>query len=282
MIKKTHIALALIGVATLAQGSAALAADYSPPIFVEEAAEEYKPVEIGSGWYLRGDVGYDFSNTYDRMERSGEYGVDTKPFSGSVGMGYHFNDYFRGELNAGILPSADFIREDAIASCVGDERVLRTDDDGNELIVLEEAYRNCAQTSEVSLKAYDIMANAFVDLGTYAGITPYVGAGVGAMYVKSSRSEGDKNCVTDQYFICRADPIFYDGVTETQSKIEFAYALGAGLSYRVAKSASIDLGYEFKSAPGATYYVVNEDTEVVREKGLDFHTVKLGFRYDLW
>ncbi len=42
--------------------AAAYAADYDPPIFVEEAAE-YVPVEVGSGWYLRGDVGYVFDTS---------------------------------------------------------------------------------------------------------------------------------------------------------------------------------------------------------------------------
>ena len=48
-----------LSLAALAPFAAAHAADYDPPIYVEEAAE-YVPVEVGSGWYLRGDVGYVF------------------------------------------------------------------------------------------------------------------------------------------------------------------------------------------------------------------------------
>jgi len=47
--------------------AAAYAADYDPPIFVEEAAE-YVPVEVGSGWYLRGDVGYVFDTSIGDVE----------------------------------------------------------------------------------------------------------------------------------------------------------------------------------------------------------------------
>ena len=38
----------------------AFAADYDPPIVVDQPVEEV-PVEVGSGWYLRGDIGYNFS-----------------------------------------------------------------------------------------------------------------------------------------------------------------------------------------------------------------------------
>ncbi len=40
-----------------AWSAAAMAADYDPPIFVDDSPE-YVPVEVGSGWYLRGDIGY--------------------------------------------------------------------------------------------------------------------------------------------------------------------------------------------------------------------------------
>ena len=44
--------------------STAQAADYEPTIIPAEtvAVEEYQPVEIGSGWYIRGDVGYSIND----------------------------------------------------------------------------------------------------------------------------------------------------------------------------------------------------------------------------
>ena len=60
----------LLAAAALGPLPAAYAADYDPPIIVEEATE-YVPVEVGSGWYLRGDVGYNFSDTpYQFLLRS--------------------------------------------------------------------------------------------------------------------------------------------------------------------------------------------------------------------
>ena len=49
----------LISAAAMALPLPAFAADYEPPIVVDQPVEEV-PVEVGSGWYLRGDIGYNF------------------------------------------------------------------------------------------------------------------------------------------------------------------------------------------------------------------------------
>jgi opacity protein-like surface antigen len=42
----------------------------------------------------------------------------------------------------------------------------------------------CTSTDLSSLTAWTLMANAYVDLGTYGYFTPYVGGGIGGTYVK--------------------------------------------------------------------------------------------------
>ena len=88
---------------------AAYAADYDPPIFVEEA-DEYVPVEVGSGWYLRGDVGYVFDSGIDGVDYTAfdpiasadvsasftSASIDTD-FTWGGGFGYRFTDYFRAD-----------------------------------------------------------------------------------------------------------------------------------------------------------------------------------------
>src|SRR5690606_34318945 len=85
-------------VATLAilSGAQAIAADYDPPIFIEEAPE-WVPVEIGSGWYLRGDVSYNLARPIQELSFGGRSTVHTR-FGGDVGIGYHLNDNFRGDI----------------------------------------------------------------------------------------------------------------------------------------------------------------------------------------
>ena len=69
----------------------------------------------------------------------------------------------------------------------------------------------------------------------------------------------------------------------SESQIKLVYSLAAGLSYRMNENASIDLGYEYLAIPDASYVTYNSAlaTPEIR-KGLGYHQVKVGFRYDLW
>jgi len=85
------------------------AADYEP-IMVDQPQEV--PVEVGSGWYLRGDIGYNFNteadgaftfSTFDPVTAT--YGVDQfatasldDTFTYSLGAGYNFTDWLRADV----------------------------------------------------------------------------------------------------------------------------------------------------------------------------------------
>jgi opacity protein-like surface antigen len=227
MTLTSRIALALA--ATMLWPLAAGAADYDPPIVIDEAPE-YVPVEVGSGWYLRGDVGYNITKSpYDVTFN----GVDSSstPINGSIGAGYHFTDYFRGELNVGFLSNDKYDWTD-----------------GTDLIRAES-------------NIWSGMANAYADLGTIAGFTPYVGGGVGLLY--SSR---------------RIDDTFL-GISDRETQYALAYSLGAGVAYKVAQNTSIDVGYQYLSAPSLEYFDIPSGE---MRKGVDYHQVKVGLRYDLW
>ncbi|MET0600086.1 MAG: outer membrane protein [Mesorhizobium sp.] len=208
------------------------AADYEPPIVVDQAPE-FVPVEVGSGWYLRGDVTYSFNES--PFEAFGDIGfdVDHVRFGGGVGVGYHFTDMVRGDVTLNFLSS--------------DEARFESD-------VFDARLENQVWTG---------MANAYVDLGTYSGLTPYLGAGLGIMYSRNTSE------LTGFGFI--------DEVTDTQS--EFAYALMAGVSYKVGTNSSIDVGYQFVSSPGTEFA---DPSSFEPDEGLDYHQIKVGFRYDLW
>ncbi|MBI1622328.1 outer membrane protein [Aquamicrobium zhengzhouense] len=124
----------------------AFAADYDPPIYVEEVPE-YVPVEIGNGWYLRGDVGYDFARPLYNWV--GPYKVDNNRWSGSIGVGYHFSEHIRGDITASYLGKDDL-----------NGRIFGTD-------------------YEASHTVWSGMVNGYLDIATVVGITPYIGAGVG-------------------------------------------------------------------------------------------------------
>jgi opacity protein-like surface antigen len=119
----TRIALALS--ATGMTPLSALAADYDPPIYVDQAPE-YTPVEVGSGWYLRGDVGYALNKPFEDdsfgsnpANYNETFDERFMPASASVGFGYHFNDYFRGEVNFGLMPFEETSQTSSFAGLPG-------------------------------------------------------------------------------------------------------------------------------------------------------------------
>ena len=227
----------------------AQAADYDPPIFVEEAAPEYVPVEVGSGWYLRGDVAYSTNKTHESsgLELSPiRYNEDENPVSGSIGFGYHFTDYLRADLNLAYIPGAE---------------ISAWYDDGD-----------VAANGSLSNRAWTGMANAYVDLGTYVGITPYVGAGVG-VFQSTRKLEAHYNDPSNDI-----DLDFND----RDKQYSIAYSLGAGFAYSLTKNVSVDLGYQYLAAPDAEYAEVRDMESYPVRNSLDYHQVKVGLRYDLW
>lgn len=122
------LSMLALATASLTLAPAVQAADYDPPIYVEEAPE-YVPVEVGSGWYLRGDVSYSFSRDFkdraigfdDSLFDNNLVGLgfigpvdtfsfsdDEMPYYGSIGFGYHFNDLIRADVTFGVSPTDEY------------------------------------------------------------------------------------------------------------------------------------------------------------------------------
>jgi len=90
----------------LAPLAPALAADYEPPVVVN-APDQFVPVEVGTGWYLRGDIAYGVNKSFKNIDFVApplSHSEDETTFSGSIGFGYHFTDWLRADLNLGYLP----------------------------------------------------------------------------------------------------------------------------------------------------------------------------------
>lgn len=249
----------LIAASAFLPMASAIAADYDPPVI--EAAEEYVPVEVGSGWYLRGDIGYIFDKGYGDTQLAIVDGfADFAPFPpiqvssweeddnavlGSIGFGYHFNDYLRADVNLGLLPDEESSASGVLlGGCIG---------------------AVCGAELNAKNTYWTGLVNAYVDLGTFAGFTPYVGGGVGVLYSKTELS-----AVGNRMEVNYSDRDY-----------NFLYSLNAGVSYAVAENTSIDLGYQYMSAPDAPFVKVSDNGAEFSE-GIDQHQVRLGLRYDLW
>ncbi len=277
-----HIALAMAATA-LMPPAPALSADYDPPIYVDQAPE-YVPVEIGSGWYLRGDVGYVLEDRIGSVDYRtfdptppGSYSGSTfatraldTDFTFGGGFGYHFNDWlradatvegFRGDFNgttASALPCGGGLP--ATTSCRSDDRS--------------------------KFSAVGIMANAYADLGTYAGFTPYVGGGVGYSLLRWKDLSNTLYCVGAACPSTAALATFKHGGEDSW---RFTYALMAGVAYDISKNLKLDLGYKYRHIQGGDMFGWDSFSSAAgatgiqgRDNGFDTHEIKVGLRYDLW
>ncbi|MGN6465467.1 MAG: outer membrane protein [Rhizobiaceae bacterium] len=267
---------------SLAWFAPAEAADYEPPVVVN-TPPQFVPVEVGNGWYLRGDVGFAFSRdmgdinyrTFDigggtytngRLDRAS---LDTGMTYG-IGFGYTFNQWLRSDI------TLDGFNADLHGS------VASTDPcDG------APAGTTCRTTGSGSVSALSLMANGYVDLGTYAGLTPYVGAGAGMSRVKWGGFSENTYCV-DGAGTC-TDALL--GTTPHSGKTDyrFTYALMAGLAYDISTNLKLDIGYKYTHVVGGDTFNWDSASATAgatgtqgRDDGFSSQEVRVGLRYELW
>jgi opacity protein-like surface antigen len=268
-----------------ALGAPASAADLDQiiPAPVEDA---YVPVEIGSGWYIRGDISYDLSSsmtgsyqTYDGVAFStnpyDKFNLGTA-FDVSAGVGYQFNSWLRADATFGYWGRNVNGADTSTSTC-----------DGTVLIVNPAAV-NCRSVDSTAMKAWESMANVYADLGTYVGITPYVGAGAGFTHISYDNLTNTAYCTDGAG---NDVPVFgHCPLTSTHGGAKswrFTWALAAGASYDLTKNTKIDLGYRYSRVAGGDMFnwpagSVGVSGVQGKDNGFDQHTFKAGIRYAIW
>ncbi|MXQ13961.1 outer membrane protein [Microvirga makkahensis] len=226
---------------------AATAADLPRRVLLPRA-----PVlDTTESWYLRGDVGY------TRYKRPGadfalgqvEGDMAREGFRGNgvagVGIGYRFGPLFRADLTVDHRFDTRFkgLPSDAgiVAGSVSD--------------------RGRFQSSS-------LMLNAYADLGTYKGFTPYLGTGIGVAH----------NILSDY---TRTGAAL--GTVERlagEDDYDLAWALMAGVGYKLSSSSTVDLGYRYVSL-GDVKTRGYESGAGADVESIGSHEVRLGVRYAL-
>ena len=84
------------------------------------------------------------------------------------------------------------------------------------------------------MKSDIFLANAYLDLGTWNCITPFVGFGIGGAY----------NTFADLSDLGNTGE---NGPGTNASQLNFAWALHAGLAYNVTQNFSFELAYRYLS-----------------------------------
>lgn len=257
--RKAFIAALLAG----ATGPAFAADYYEPPA---------PPPEVYGGWYIRGHLGMS-NQRLDGLETSlylepsvADYGfIDSGGFSAAplfgVGVGYEFNHFLRGDLTVEYRGKADFDALDFVTSSDGGTPPVLTTTTND--------YR--AKKSE-----WLFLANAYADFGDFHGISPYVGAGIGASRNTISHFR-DINIINGG-----------GGFADDASEWNLAWALHAGLGLKATERMTIDLGYSYVSLGDAhTGELRNDDpafdipNDGMRFNDLTSHDFKLGVRFSL-
>jgi opacity protein-like surface antigen len=159
-------------------------------------------LELGSNWYLRGDFSY---RMYDDVSAGISGPEDAGVFG--LGVGYKFNNWLRADV------TVDYAFRTELTGLAGAR------------------FWNSAT-----------LVNGYVDLGTWWGVTPYVGAGVGASYNHLDLLAGD-------------------------GRWNFAWAGMVGAAYHLSQNLSVDFGYRY--------------VDLGSVSNLDFtaHEFRIGFRY---
>ncbi|MDR6816896.1 opacity protein-like surface antigen [Neorhizobium sp. 2083] len=242
--------------------SAANSADlYQPQPEPYQDAPEVT-VQEATGWYLRGDVGYSFkkSRGTEFYQGTGAPGVALAEFDRSDlrdaftlggGVGYQINSYLRTDVTLDYMFDSKF-RGSTHGSCG--------------------AGPVCTSTDLAALHAYSLMANAYVDLGTYGYFTPYVGAGIGGTYVKWSNLR-NTSC-DDAGAGCDAE-VSHGG----EKSWRFTYALMAGASIDITCNVKADVGYRFRQVAGGDMFGLASGGGPGRDKGFYSHEARVGARY---
>jgi len=248
MFRLSTIAIAACASALTAV-PATQAADYPEPI----------PELVLKGWYLRGDIGYSNQEvdsldnalyaTYDSVDTV-YADFDGAPFL-DFGIGYRWNNWFRTDVIGSYRSKSDF---DGL-----DIAVIGPD-------IIPDNYT--AKKSE-----WLAMVNGYIDLGSWHGISPFVGAGVGAANVKISDFTDVGVTVDSVAFGADHD------------EWNFAWAVHAGVGWEITPAFTVELAYRYldmgdaESGDLVTYDGINNVDNPMIFEDITSHDIKLGARY---
>ncbi|MFZ5693619.1 MAG: outer membrane protein [Pseudomonadota bacterium] len=239
----------IAGAAAITLAGPAIAADMPLPVYKA-------PVVLQTGgWYLRGDIGMTnqkvdelTSPAYTPSVTVLEKDVSSGMLAG-LGIGYQFNNWLRADITGEYRGGTTFRGLDTYGAGSNDYYGTKSE--------------------------WLFLANAYVDLGTWWCFTPFVGAGIG--YSRNSidnwRDQNNQTGAT--------------GYAPGTSQWEFAWALHAGIAYKVTPNFTAEFAYrytslgDFSSGDMIGYNGVNPVYNPINLNNVTSHDFKLGLRWNL-
>jgi opacity protein-like surface antigen len=221
----------LAGAAALVS-TASLAADLPPPPLLPPPV--YAGPVITSGWYLRADVGvglqrfsdFDHTQTNSNFVWPASWAIRQSNITDTTfvgfGVGYAWNNWLRFDVTGEYRIQDEF-------KVLGSYNEFCLDGWGNPATCFDQFHGHHS--------AWVALANAYVDLGTWWCLTPFIGAGVGGALHKFTG-------LTDIGLIADGSTGFGFN-SEDSTKWRFAWAFHAGVAYNVTNNVKIELAYRY-------------------------------------
>ena len=293
--------------------SAAVASTLSP---TARAADMFAPPQVqavngrapeaqewGTGWYLRGSVSASRDNV---PQLSADIATKLRGFGAGaeIGMGYNVNQWFRMDVTGGWRKARDLSATGANVTCPYALTGLTTQTTAIQIGYLwDSAKETCAPKQTAHLSQFDVLLNGYVDLGTWSGITPYIGAGVGMSSVRAQTNLNYYKTSDGSLYAADLSPtgtfphIWVDAFGRTinpQPTVSFAkqiwsrslnkatsnlaWALMGGVAVNLSENAKLDIGYRYLSS-GSYTSLPSPITGLTKTTKLSSQEVRLGIRY---
>jgi opacity protein-like surface antigen len=248
--------------------SAAFAADL--PIMSPPQQYYAPPVQDFGGWYLRGDIGMTNSrgklhdDLFDTLPAGSTLTHLGEGFTGGmsygVGVGYQFNSWVRADITGEYRSRVSFSGTD-----------FSTFPGGS---TLSDVYQG-GYSSWVGL------ANIYADLGTWWCLTPFVGVGVGAAHIQTTGLQDSGLTFAPGFGSGNPSSFFANGASTTN----LAWALHAGVAYKVTNNFTVELAYRYLDMGtavhgfGSSFDGSNAGQSTFQFRDMTSQDVKLGVRW---
>jgi opacity protein-like surface antigen len=213
--------------------TAACAADMPmppPPQMVYQPA----PCCGTGGWYLRGDIGigvqtfseFDFTQTNSAFVWPSNWQIVQKDIQDTaifgLGVGYVVNNWLRVDVTGEYRTEAAF-------KATGSYSGLANFCNGG--------VGTCFDVNTGNISSSVFMANAYVDLGTWWCLTPFIGAGVGGAYNRISGVQDNG--------IISGGSVGFGYTLNDNSAWTLAWNVQAGVTYNVNDNFKIDFSWRY-------------------------------------
>lgn len=240
LLRTLAIATATVVTSSAAVRAADMPGNYTlpPPRSMDEPI--LRRVEVYSGWYLRGDIGYRFQHLGSASTGDATLVplADSSKIANAamlgLGAGYKWS-WFRADLTGDYGWRGRYTGTTAAGT-----------------------------TFTGKIDDFTVMMNGYVDLGSWAGFTPYVGAGIGGANVIFS-SYVNQSAIA---------PMPTTEITNTY-RWNVAWAAMAGFSYSLRRDFLIDVGYRYIDMGD----VSGGPSTALKIKHFTGNEIRVGFRY---